>query len=298
SAHTDRDGVFTIPSIDPKAEVRLSAEAPQGVTARAVAAKPGGDEVRLVVSPAHAAAAAGRVVGPTGQPVAGARVRVTARGRGTRDEDEVNVHVIHFADRDHVRAAADGRFHSPRQLPPDLEYQIEADAPGFAPSRTEWRKPAGGEVVFPDVVLDPLPRLVTVEGRVIDRQGRAVAGVPVFQSGDGPRPTRTTTDADGRFRLPGVVAGRAFLFVEGDGLRFRGYPIDAGGGPVELTADRPGDPPPAERRTLPLPVPVEEAKAQAKRLVARKILGLIVGQFTGAAPDRSYYQLLTIVPRV
>src|SRR5581483_11503932 len=93
--------------------------------------------------------------------------------------------------------------------------------------------------VFPDIVLQPLPRLVAAEGRVTDRAGRPVAGATVSQAGDGPRPTRTTTDEAGRFRLPGVFTGPAFVFVTKDGLPFRGHRIDAGGGPVEIVADGP-----------------------------------------------------------
>ncbi len=46
----------------------------------------------------------------------------------------------------------------------------------------------------------------TVSGRVVDREGRPVAGAVVFQSGDSPTRTEATTGADGPFTLGGVVA--------------------------------------------------------------------------------------------
>ena len=55
--------------------------------------------------------------------------------------------------------------------------------------------------------------LRTISGRVVDRQGKPVAGIEVFQSGDGPERTSTKTDADGRFTLGGFRQGPVFLFA-------------------------------------------------------------------------------------
>ena len=77
------------------------------------------------------------------------------------------------------------------------------------------------------VALEGLARGHTVEGRVVDRQGQAVADAVVFQSGDGPTRTRSTTDDKGHFRLDGFnVGGPAFVFVKKRRL------------PVLRTADR------------------------------------------------------------
>ncbi len=97
-------------------------------------------------------------------------------------------------------------------------------------------KTAGGlAAAFADVVLH---RIRAVDGFVHDRQGKPVEGVTVFQSGDGPMRTRTLTDARGRFRLPGVIAGKAILFARKDGFRFHGQPVDTEAGAADLTLAR------------------------------------------------------------
>ena len=70
--------------------------------------------------------------------------------------------------------------------------------------------------------------LRTVRGRVVDRQGKPVANVEVFQSGDGPEPT---VDPDRRRRpvlLDGFRQGPVFLFARGDGFRFHGQLVREG----------------------------------------------------------------------
>ena len=64
-----------------------------------------------------------------------------------------------------------------------------------------------------------------IAGRVVDRQGKPVANVEVFQTG---RRTRADVDADrpdGRFSLGGFRQGPVFLFARGDGFRFHGQLI-------------------------------------------------------------------------
>jgi hypothetical protein len=53
--------------------------------------------------------------------------------------------------------------------------------------------------------------LRTIGGRVVD-QDKPLAGIDIFQSGDGPEPTATNTNADGRFALGGFCQGSVFLF--------------------------------------------------------------------------------------
>ena len=79
-----------------------------------------------------------------------------------------------------------------------------------------------------------LRRLRVVEGRVVDARGESVVGATVRQSGDGPVPTETETDANGQFRLPGVLAEPAFVFVEKKGFRFQGRSIGADSSSMEF----------------------------------------------------------------
>ena len=66
------------------------------------------------------------------------------------------------------------------------------------------------------------PKTRTLAGRVVDAKGNPVAGATVFQSGDAPARTETTSDAEGRFSLPGVAEASTFVFARAKGFRFAG----------------------------------------------------------------------------
>ncbi len=142
-------------------------------------------------------------------------------------------------------------------------------AEAFAPGRLSARSPgitATRESDQSTVLV--LRRVRTIEGRVVDRQGQPVAGAVVRQSGDGPMPTETVSDEQGRFRLPGVIEGPALVFAAKEGFRF-GYrwrsttdrirPRSCSRGPTE--------PPAVVYHSLPPVLPVEEGKVLARRLI-------------------------------
>ena len=236
--------------------------------------------IDLTIRPENAVALFGRVKDPAGRPVAGAAVRVSARKRGSRDIP-IEWFTVAYDDegRSVVRTGADGQFRTPKRLRPDLEYHVDVEADGYSPAGTEWVQPGDRKLWYlPALTLQPATTTRTVAGRVVDSQGRPIAGAVVFQSGDGPARTRTTTDTDGRFRLPGIYREPAFLFVEGPGLAFEGHRIGAGDGAVELKVRRVGEPaagPPLH--TLPPVLPREEEKALARRLIGTD-LTLLTGQ--------------------
>ena len=113
-------------------------------------------------------------------------------------------------------------------------------------------------------VLRPLR---TVRGQVVDRQGKPVAGVEVFQSGDGPERTSAKTDADGRFSLGGFRQGPGVSFARGDGFRFQGRLIKPAESDVTVELTRVSEHPSREMKMLPDPIPFEESRALARRLV-------------------------------
>jgi hypothetical protein len=269
SGHADRHGNFLLPGIDPKADLRLTAHHGDLATPAPVHVKPGAEgPLTIVLRPGHTTALSCRVLDPRGRPIAGAVVRFRSGVRSPRGARNEYERVALVDDNETWRTGADGRVQTPAHLPADREYRAEVEAWGFTSARTEWVEPRGGRVTsVPDVVLHPVPQLCEVSGRVVDRGGKAVAGAVVFQSGDGPHRTKTTTDATGHFRLAGVCEGRAFVFVRADGFRFRGYPVEAGGGAVTLTLDRPSDAVP-HMATLPPRLPREEEKALAHKIFA------------------------------
>src|SRR5207248_2758272 len=122
-----------------------------------------------------------------------------------------------------VTTDADGRFEIPAIAAGRLRLYAPTDS--SRPPRILF--PAGrvvkaGELTEVVVPLDGPGRTRTVTGVVLDRRGRPIEGATVLQAGDGPRRTRTTTDDRGRFRLPGVLEGKAFVFADKDGFRFKG----------------------------------------------------------------------------
>ena len=161
----------------------------------------------------------GRVLGPGGQPVAGVRVTISFRtgneqngyGHGTSEE---------------TLTGPDGTFQTPDGVPRSDQYRVHVTVPGMDPGESGWAK--APNAVLPDVILRRTSRLRSVAGRVVDTDGRGVAGAEVFQSGDGPRRTSDTTDLDGRFTIPGVFDAPAFVFVKKAGYHFAGRRIGAG----------------------------------------------------------------------
>ncbi len=107
----------------------------------------------------------------------------------------------------------------------------------------------------------------TVVGRVVDREGRAVEGAVVFQSGDSPARTEAETGADGRFKLPGVVTRPTYVFVRKPGYCFGGLVIAPESEEVTLAIRKVSEPPVLMRKTLPPALPRQEEIALARRLI-------------------------------
>ena len=295
-AVADREGRFRIESLPPDTTLQLSASHRGATTAAPESIATSKGSVTIKISPEHAVALYGRVKDPADRPLAGAVVRVQARKRGSQDIPLEQL-TIAFDDEGHttLRTAADGQFHTPRQLRPDLEYRVEVEADDYVPAGTEWIKPGDRKLLyFPPLVLQPMTQTRTVAGRVVDVQGRPIADARRVPVG---RRSRTHEHhhrpLTGRFRLRGVYREPAFLFVEGDGLAFEGHRIGSGAEPVELKVRRAGDPPGPPLHTLPSVVPVAEEKALAQRLIESDLSPL-----TGKEVTTDTLVLIRTLPRV
>ncbi len=147
---------------------------------------------------------AGRVRNRAGQPVGGREVEVWSRG-GTL----LRVGPVGFQDGP-LRTAADGSFRTPENLLVGSSYRVVIRAPGFEPTLSKWVTISER----PQLLLPMLQRpLRSIRGRVVDRQGKPLSSVEVFQSGDGPERTTTKTDDHGRFALGGFREGPVFLLA-------------------------------------------------------------------------------------
>ena len=139
-----------------------------------------------------------------------------------------------------------------------------------------------------DLVLRPLR---TIAGRVVDRRGQPVAGVEVFQAGDGPEPASTRTDDAGRFVQAGFRHGPVFLFARGRGFRFHGRLVQDEVPQVEVVLTRETEQPARSMATLPDPIPPEESRA-----LARKLLEPCLAFALSHGDDRrKYFALHTLV---
>jgi hypothetical protein len=168
-----------------------------------------------------------------------------------------------------VTTGADGRFEIPAIAVGKLMFfgrRNGGDGPPRSLRPTD-RSVVAGALTEVEIPLDGPTRKRTIAGVVRDREGRPVADAIVFQSGDGPTRTSATTDAQGRFQLPGVSEGKAFVFVKKGGFRFQGRPIDGSPGEVEVVLARSDEPPSVVLKTLPPPLPHDEELSLARRLI-------------------------------
>ncbi len=139
-------------------------------------------------------------------------------------------------------------------------------------------------VTLPETTLRRALTMRVVSGRVVDRDGEAVAGARVFQAGDGPRRTESKTDNDGRFRLPGVYSGLALVFVEKAGFRFGGAVAGPKDSPVEIRIVRDGEKPTADLKSLPSPLSRAEERALARELIEPVVIAAREGSGQNVMP--------------
>jgi len=74
----------------------------------------------------------------------------------------------------------------------------------------------------------------SLSGKVVDPAGRAVANAEVIVSGASATPLRTRTDAEGKFALPSLEAGRYTVFASAPGLVSDATSIDVTSAPATL----------------------------------------------------------------
>jgi len=270
SAKTDAQGRFVLDGVAPGAKVMLTARLRDRATLAPTPADAGAEAPAiLTIVPRATVAVAGRVLGPVGLPVQGAEIRLHSR-RIKEDQSNPFGNQVTLEGYAQIRTGPDGTYRTPKELDREgREYRAEITADGFHPGKIGWVPVGPGDVLeLPGLTLRRSLTSRVVAGRVVDAEGRPVAGTSVFQAGDGPRRTIATADDAGRFRLAGVYAGSALIFAEAAGFRFGGAVAGAGDGAVEVRLARDGGPPAAIVKPLPAPLGRAEERALARELLA------------------------------
>jgi hypothetical protein len=228
----------------------------------------------------------GRVRTRAGEPVPGQTVEVWFQGGTWLPANPVIFRI------GSLHTAADGSFQTPDNLMVGSPYRVVIHSPGMEPILSEWI--TIGEK--PRVLLPMIQRpLRSINGRVVDRQGMPVAGIEIFQSGDGPERTATKTDGDGRFTLGGFRQGSVFLFARGEEFRFFGQMIKLGVRDITVEVTRVSEHPRDEMRILPEVISWDESRALARRLI-EPYWQAIVAQKNPAVADRAFRYLAAADP--
>lgn len=273
-AYSDRNGAYTLDGVEPQMQVKLTAWSIHGATAEAVSVpSETKGAIELVISPANGSRLEGRVVDVMGRPIAGAAVQIRGQRRGAHGNPRIDRYIC-FDGRQRLLTDEQGRFRTPAALDGGLEYSVEITAPGMLPeTAASSRKTAN----LGDLVLREVPSLRAIDGKIVDRRGKPLAGLRVFQAGDGPRRTETTTDADGRFRLNGVYAGSVFLLVHGKGYPLQGFLCD-GERPAEFLARSEDESAARQFKTLAEPLSLPQRRETSLRLIEPMLPALKQGE--------------------
>ncbi len=194
--------------------------------------------------------------------VQGADIRRNDFGEGLPSRRITSDEVIHL-DRGPLKTGPQGTFQSPSTLLVGSTYRVSIRLDGFAPFVSNWVTLSGDRAAIPPIRLQPLQKLA---GQIKDRQGRVVAGARVILPAAG---AATTTDAQGRFVLAGIHFGKTVIVVDLTGFRLQGWLVDLSSKADvgSLTLVRATEAPAPAMKPLPDPIPQDESRALADRLL-------------------------------
>jgi len=180
-------------------------EKDSGAGPKVVVAKQG-DVVERTIGMARATVLKGRVVGPGGEPVGGARV--SAAMPELRDDFAQLLGGV--ADEKRL-SDADGRFEVASPTAKG-DVVLTATAPGRIPAKSD-AVAVGGEKPPPDIVLK-LGAGGTIDGKITDAKGAPVEGATIAVSRDDSGEEQgATSGADGAYRIDVVAPGKIVLSV-------------------------------------------------------------------------------------
>ena len=309
AVRTDSSGRFLLEGLDPLADLRLIAESPgrfsgAPLTTRADSAK----QIKLVVSQTNTVTLAGRVVDSSGKPIENAAVRIRSQTRHTQGQ-VWRIDPVSFGEQSSVFADKSGVPHmfSIGDAAPCTQTRTATSRPRTRslrglntrrPRRNETPLPAGQSGSKPAAAR---PLSLPMSSWIASCQWKAwftteTASPSRARPCSNPVMDRfareTLTDANGRFHLPGVISGKAIVFVKKDGFRFHGQTIDTRASqPPDLVLNR-VDEAGAALKTLESALPHPEELAIARRLLAPYIERV---QASGSDPQK-FQALIALAP--
>ena len=184
--------------------------------------RPGSDRFTLKLG--RPARLTGSVFHDSGQPAANVPVEVRVQNmlydRSNPDGNRLVGNLsspIRF-DSGPIRTQSDGSFQTPPQLMTGSTYRVVINPETGPPASSDLLLSRTETTTVPPFRLRQVRKLV---GRVEDREGKPVAGARVFLPSGEPS---TTTNAQGRFVLEGILPDRTYLLVRAEGFRFQGWP--------------------------------------------------------------------------
>jgi len=231
--------------------------------------------VELVVRSKTLVPIAGIVRDQHGRPVAEAKVSVWE----SWDPNPVYAHEkVMIEGADHLLSDENGRFSASPRLVAGKRYALVVESPATELVITPW---LASEEIAEGIEL-VAPRLAALRGRLVDAEGRPVAGARVFVPADAPAPVETTSDADGCFVLDRVFLRGGFVFMESEGeiLRGRRFTI---GEPIEWSL--------GDRAEL-LPVDAPPGSRDEELAVARRLVEVRLETARGAGEPYQVFQAL------
>jgi len=214
-----------------------------------------------------------RAVDTLGKPIAGALIEVWQSGDEgwswwtARRISVNNGKEVHAGDDGSAAVSFSMAVKAGTNRTPHSSFCLTAQAKGYLVTRTGAIDPAPSDNF--EVTLT-LRRLVSVEGHVVDHQGRPVADATVFHTGNGTPRTEVKTDAQGHFRLDGFPEGKSPIFVAHPAYHFHGQLVDGSAEsqkPQPAIKLLPADREPAPLRTLPPLRTHEEEMNEARQTI-------------------------------
>jgi hypothetical protein len=255
--HSDAAGKFSLEKVSAKQMTVVRARTEKAV-AEPLNLVPAEAKVplRLVVSEKTAFAVHGLVVDDAGRPVQDAQVGLMTHWRFGAGGVGFQI----FS----KKTDADGRINIGGLWPGD-GYSVRVEAEGCEKgSSREVQGESGTVHDFGKIVVARVGG--AVEGIVVDSAGKPLAGVRLFNSGDGPEPVSGRTDDAGRFRLAGFRSGPVWVLAEIEGFRLTGVRSESRATGVTIKMFRTDEPEPPQP---PRAAPISDGQ---KKQLARKLL--------------------------